>query len=95
MNIKQLWGKDGFSVLTLYTVGTQNNVDVQENFMKRTYNNFGNVLFDSTINQRLVYNSHDNEAFVALKYDMYYKIHSRSMNFRLARRFRQLIIGKE
>jgi hypothetical protein len=43
--------------------------------MKRVYNNFGNVLFDSTINQRPVYNSHDNEAFVALKYDMYYKIH--------------------
>ena len=75
MNLKQLWGKDGYSVLTLYTVGTQNNVDVQENFMKRTYDNFGNVMFDSTINQRPVYNSHDNEAFVALKYDMYYKIH--------------------
>ena len=44
--------------------------------MKRTYNNFGNVLFDSTINQRPVYNSHDDEAFVALKYDMYYKIHA-------------------
>jgi hypothetical protein len=75
MNLKQLWGKDGYSVLTLYTVGTQNNVDIQENFMKRTYNNFGTVLFDSTINQRPVYNSHDDEAFVALKYDMYYKIH--------------------
>ena len=75
MNIKQLWGKDGYSVLTLYTVGTQNNVDEQENFMKRTYDNFGNVMFDSTINQRPVYNSHDNEAFIALKYDMYYKIH--------------------
>jgi hypothetical protein len=34
MNIKQLWGKDGYSVLTLYTVGTQDYVNVQDEFYK-------------------------------------------------------------
>ncbi len=75
MNIKQLWGKDGYSVLTFYTVGSQNHVDVQDNFTRRVYDGGGNVVDYSMLNTSPVFNSHDDESFLALKYDMFYKIH--------------------
>jgi hypothetical protein len=75
MNIKQLWGKDGYSVLTLYTVGTQDYVNVQDDFTKRVYDASGNVINYTTLNSNQVFYSDDNESFAALKYDMYYKIH--------------------
>ncbi|HVN47426.1 MAG TPA: TonB-dependent receptor [Bacteroidota bacterium] len=74
VNLKQLWGKDGYSVLTLYTVGVQNNVDVQNDFTRRVYDNAGNVVDYSTLNTLPEFNSHEDDALYALKYDMFYKI---------------------
>ncbi len=68
MNIKQLWGKDGYSVLSLYTVGTQDYVNVQDDFTKRAYDASGNVVSYSTLNSNPVFYSDDDESFIALKY---------------------------
>ena len=94
MNIKQLWGKDGYSVLTLYTVGTQDNVNVQDDFTKRVYDASGNVVNYTTLNSNPVFYSDDNESFIALKYSMYYKIHPQH-ELSLGDKFRQPIIGKD
>ena len=75
VNLKSLWGKEGYSVLSLYTVGNQYNVDVQDNFMRRVYDDQGNVDTSKTLgNPSNAFYEHNNEAFYALKYDVFYKI---------------------
>lgn len=76
INLKSLWGKEGYSILSLYTVGNQYNVDVQQNFMRRVYDHDGNVDTSETQgNPRDVFNEHMDEAFYALKYDVCYQFH--------------------
>ena len=75
INLKSLWGKEGYSVLSLYTVGNQYNTDVQENFTKRTYGSSGEVLSYEPVNSRNLFIEHNDEAFYALKYDIFYQIH--------------------
>jgi hypothetical protein len=75
VNLKSLWGKRGYSMLSLYTVGNQYNTDVQENFTKRTYGSSGDVLSYEQLNSRNVFNEHNDEAFYALKYDIFYQLH--------------------
>ncbi len=75
LNLKSLWGKDGYSILSLYTVGNQYNVDVRENFTERKYGPTGDVLAYTTLNSRNILNSHNDEAFYAVKYDVFYQIH--------------------
>ena len=77
VNLKTLWGKEGYSLLSLYTVGNQYNTDVQENFTKRTYGPSGNVLSYEQLNSRNIFNEHNDEAFYSLKYDLFYQIHPR------------------
>lgn len=75
MNLKSLWGKDGYSILSLYTNGTQNKTDVREDFIEHTYGSKGEVVNYRTLNSRDVFNEHSDEAFYALKYDVFYRIH--------------------
>jgi hypothetical protein len=75
ISLKSLWGKEGYSNLTLYAVGNQYNLDVVENFTQRVYDQSGNVSSDSILNTRNVLNSHNDEAFYALKYELFYQIH--------------------
>jgi hypothetical protein len=75
LNLKSLWGKEGYSILSYYTVGNQYNVDVVENFTRRQYGSTGDVLAYDIIKTRNVMNSHNDEAFHALRYDLFYQIH--------------------
>jgi hypothetical protein len=75
VNLKSLWGKQGYSVLSLYTVGNQYNVDVQQNFMRRVYDQQGDVDTSMILSTRDIFNTHNDEAFYALKYDVFYQIH--------------------
>jgi len=75
ISLKSLWGKEGYSNLTLYAVGNQYNLDVIENYIQRIYDQSGNVSSDEILNTRNVLNSHNDEAFYALKYELFYQIH--------------------
>jgi len=75
INLKSLWGKDGYSVLSLYTHGTQDNTDVREDFVEHTYGSKGEVVSYETLNSRDVFNDHSDAAVYALKYDVFYRIH--------------------
>ena len=75
MNLKSLWGKDGYSILSLYTNGTQNNTDVREDFIEHTYGSKGEVVNYTTLNSRYVFNDHSDEALYALKYEIFYRVH--------------------
>jgi hypothetical protein len=74
LNLKSLWGRKGYSSLTLYAVGSQYIVDVQENFNRRQYGPTGEVLNYSTLNSRDIFSNHSDEQYVAVKYDIFYQI---------------------
>jgi hypothetical protein len=75
LNLKSLWGKDGYSVLTLYAAGNTYNVDVKERFTQRFYGPGGEVFNYNTLNTRDIFSNHSDEAYVAAKYDIFYQIH--------------------
>lgn len=74
LNLKHLWGKEGYSVLTLYTFGNSYTTNVDEFFTERTYDAKGALVRYQKLTNRPLYNSHSDEAFHALKYDMYYRL---------------------
>ncbi len=74
INLKSLWGKEGYSVLSLYAIGNQYNTDVQEFFTKREFSPAGEVKNDTMLNSRDVFNEHNDEAMYGLKYDIFYRI---------------------
>ena len=75
LSLKSLWGKDGYSVLTLYSSGTSTDVDVQEDFAVRARGAEGDVLFSQIINSRKIFHNHAVESFVGLNYELFYQIH--------------------
>lgn len=75
LNLKSLWGKEGYSILSLYTNGTQNKVDVREDFIEHTYGSRGEVTDYKTLNSRNVFSDNSDAAVYSLKYDVFYRIH--------------------
>jgi hypothetical protein len=75
LNLKSLWGKQGYSILSLYAAGNMYNVDVQEKFIQRTFRPNGEVESHTTLNTRDIFKNQSDEEFVALKYEVFYQIH--------------------
>lgn len=75
LGLKSLWGKQGYSNLTLYAVGSQYVEEVRENFTRQDYGYNGEVLNYSILNTRDVFKNHSDEQYVALKYDIFYQPH--------------------
>ena len=72
---KSLWGKGGYSTLTVYTNGAESNVDVRSDFTRRARGAEGEVLDYRTLSSRNVYNNHSIESFFGAKYELFYQIH--------------------
>lgn len=72
---RSLFGKNGYSILTLYSSGTKTDVDVREDFAVRQRDANGDVFSHSILNSRVVFSNHSNESFVGAKYDILYQIH--------------------
>jgi len=75
INLKSLWGKDGYSVLSAYAVGNLYIVGVREDFTSRVYGSTGEVLDHTKLNTREVFNNNSNEQYVAARYDVFYQVH--------------------
>ena len=75
LSLRSLFGKDGFSDLTLYSSGVSNEVDVQEDFAVRVRGAEGEVLSYRILNSRRVFHNHSIERFVGAKYELLYQIH--------------------
>lgn len=75
INYQTLWGKEGYSTLTLYTVGSMYNVDVFSDFARRVRGSSGEVLSYSILSSRSVFRQKSEESFVAAKYDLFYQFH--------------------
>ncbi|PIU45252.1 MAG: hypothetical protein COS95_04675 [Ignavibacteriales bacterium CG07_land_8_20_14_0_80_59_12] len=75
LNWQSLWGKKGFSVLTLYTVGSTYNVDVHSDFTRRVRGSSGEVLEYTKLNTIPIFLNHSSESFLAARYDVFYQLH--------------------
>jgi hypothetical protein len=73
-SLKSLWGTDGFSVLTLYSFGNRYNVDVTNDFTRRSYGNIGRVTNSTLLNSRAAFDENNYESVAAARYDVVYRI---------------------
>ncbi|MBI5472588.1 MAG: TonB-dependent receptor [Ignavibacteriae bacterium] len=76
-NLQSLWGKNGYSVATLYAVGTSTVVDVFSDFSYRRRGPNGEVLDYQKLNSRPAFINNSQESFVGLKYELFYQPHAR------------------
>jgi hypothetical protein len=75
LNLRSMFGKQGYSILTLYTSGTIADVDVREEFAVRRRGSNGEVLSSSIVNTVNSFSNHAVESFAGLKYDVFYRLH--------------------
>ncbi|MCX6143618.1 MAG: TonB-dependent receptor, partial [Ignavibacteriales bacterium] len=75
LSLKSLWGKEGYSVLSLYAAGTISKVGVQENFTSQIYGSKGEVLNYTKLNTREIFSHDSDEQYVAARYDLFYQVH--------------------
>lgn len=76
-NLRSLFGKNGYSILTLYSSGTKITMDVQEDFAVRQRDANGDVQSYKILNTRNVFSNHSYESFLGAKYEVFYQIHPR------------------
>jgi hypothetical protein len=77
VNLQSLWGKNGYSVATLYAVGTITDVDVFSDFSRRVRGPHGEVLVYQKLSSLPVFNNKSEESFIGLKYELVYQPHER------------------
>jgi outer membrane receptor protein involved in Fe transport len=75
LNLRSMFGKNGYSILTLYASGAISDVDVREEFAVRRRGSNGEVLSSDIINTVNSFSNHGVESFVGLKYDLFYRLH--------------------
>ena len=74
VSLKSLWGSDGFSVLTLYSFGNKYDVDVTNDFTRRSYDASGRVTSSDLVNSLPAFNENNYESVLAGRYDLVYHI---------------------
>ncbi len=77
LGLRSLWGKRGFSNLTLYSVGSHYQVDVFSDFARRVRGSEGEVLDSRILNRQTIFRDKNFESFLALKYALCYQPHPR------------------
>lgn len=75
MTLRSLWGKEGYSLVTVYASGTRTDVKARENFDRRVRGSQGEVLDYQVLNSRDVFSNVATEAFLGLKTDLVYRLH--------------------
>ncbi len=64
---KRIWGSDGYSVLTLSTLGNVYDIDVQSQFRERTFGPTGSLTAERVLGTRRTFLNVSNESHVSLK----------------------------
>ncbi|MEW6509890.1 MAG: TonB-dependent receptor [Bacteroidota bacterium] len=70
LNWQTLWGKAGYSMLTLYSVSSTYNVNVYSDYTRFTRGPRGEVLDFQKLNSRPIFTNRSEEAYVAAKYEV-------------------------
>lgn len=74
VSLKSLWGENGYSVLTLSSLGNKANLEVRDDFMARSYGPSGEVLTSTLVNSRNTYSDNSYDSYLALKYEVVYHL---------------------
>ena len=74
LGLQSLFGKDGYSNLTLYSSGVSSDIDIREDFVVRQRDANGDVRNYSILNSRNVFSNHSTESFISAKYELYYQL---------------------
>ena len=69
ISLKSLWGRSGYSVLSLYTLNNSYNVAVHEQFVHRIYDSKGKVVSFTPISSYPVFKNNSVEQLLYIKYD--------------------------
>ncbi|MBP1656233.1 MAG: TonB-dependent receptor plug [Bacteroidetes bacterium] len=77
LSLRSLYGKIGYSMVTLYTSGSTTNIDIHEDFAVRSRGPAGEVLSHKVISTRRVFSNNGSEAFVGGKFELFLKPHPR------------------
>lgn len=77
ISLKSLWGKDGYSVLSVYLLNNSYNVTVSEEFTRRVYDGQGKVLAYQPLSVYPVYKNNSEEQLLFLKYDAVWQLNNR------------------
>jgi hypothetical protein len=77
LSLRSLWGKNGYSMLTLYSSGARTDVVAREDFARRVRGSSGEVLDYTIVNSRQTFSNQANESFVGAKVDLFYQVHPR------------------
>jgi hypothetical protein len=77
LNWQSIWGKKGYSQLTLYGVSSNYNVDVYSDFTRFVRGPGGEVLSHEQLNSRRLFFNNSEESFVAGKYEVVLQPHPR------------------
>ncbi len=76
VSLKTLWGIEGYSVLSLYTLSNIYHVNVDEQFTYREYDSEGKVKIYSALSSYPVYQNDSDERLLVAKYDAVWVPHS-------------------
>ncbi|HCV42332.1 MAG TPA: hypothetical protein DGH68_02525, partial [Bacteroidetes bacterium] len=74
LTLRSLWGKNAYSLFTVYSSGTKTNVDVREDFASRVRGPNGEVLEYSILNSRTVFSNESKESFLGARGDLVYQL---------------------
>ncbi len=77
LGLRSLFGKEGYSVLTLYSSGTTSDIDVQEEFAVRQRDANGDAQNYTILNSRKVFANHSSQSFLGAKYEVFYQLNER------------------
>lgn len=82
LSLKSLWGREGYSVLSLYTLYNSYDVTVNEEFMFRTYDSRGKVTSFNRLSTYPIFKNNSEEQLLYLKYDAVWQgIDGHELNF--------------
>lgn len=74
LTLRSLWGKNAYSLFTVYSSGTNTNVEAREDFARRVRGPNGEVLEYSILNSRTVFSNESKESFLGVKADLVYQL---------------------
>jgi hypothetical protein len=74
ITLRSLWGKNGYSNLTLYSSGTTTDIDIRQDFLQRSRGQAGEVLSHRVLSMRRLFRNQGGESFLGGNYELVYQV---------------------
>ncbi len=77
LGLRSLFGKEGYSMFTLYSSGASSDIDVREDFAVRQRDENGEAQSYTIMNTQNVFSNHSLESFAGMKYEVFYQLNAK------------------